>query len=49
MGSLLVCEPVSTVEQLLSRQPVVRYVTSLSANQEVGHDVLLTLCGTSVL
>lgn len=39
MVPLLVCEPVSAVEQLLSRQPVVGYVTGLPADQVVRHDV----------
>lgn len=37
--SLLVCEPVSSVEQLLSRQPILGDVTGLPADQVVRHDV----------
>lgn len=36
--SLLVCEPVSSVEQLLSRQPVIGDVAGLTADQVVRHD-----------
>lgn len=43
MVSLLVCEPVSSVEQLLSGQPVVRDVTRLPADQVVRHGVPITL------
>lgn len=38
--SLLVREPVSSVEQLLSGQPVVGDVAGLPADQIVRHDVL---------
>lgn len=43
--SLLVCEPVSAVEELLSRQPVVGDVTGLPADQVVRHDVQITPTG----
>lgn len=48
MASLLVSEPVSAVEQLLSGQPVIGYVTGLAADQEVRHDVQVTLSSPSV-
>lgn len=41
-GSLLVCESISAAEQLLSRQPVIRDVAGLTADQVVRHDVQLT-------
>lgn len=40
--SLLVREPLSTVEELLSRQPVLRDVACLPADKIVRHDVLIT-------
>lgn len=40
--SLLVCEAISAAEQLLSRQPVIRDVAGLTADQVVRHDVQLT-------
>ena len=46
--SLLVREPVSSVEQLLSRQPVVGDVTGLPADQIVRHDVQVPLISASV-
>lgn len=46
--SLLVREPVSSVEQLLSRQPVVGNVTGLPADQVVRHDVQVPLISASV-
>lgn len=46
--SLLVREPVSSVEQLLSRQPVVGGVTGLPADQVVRHDVQVPLISASV-
>ncbi len=41
--SLLVCEPVSSVEELLSRQPVIWDVAGLPADEVVRHDAHVTL------
>lgn len=48
MAPLLVCQPVTAVEQLLAGQPVIGYVTGLPADQKVRHDVRVTLSSPSV-